>query len=324
MEVVVAASQMQISTRDQNSRYTSVRTRLLSRRRWGINQMTTLRWSFEEDLRHYRSAEIARIGLSRMKISECGQRRAARLLRESGLSCSSLSWAGWFTGSNGFDYRESIDDATEAIETASEIGAPLVTLVTGGRGVFTPGHSHNLVVESLKNLGEKANRSGIRLAVQPMHKKFSRTTSLVSDIAEGLSLVKRVDHPNVGLVIDLFAMGPAESFFELLPEAVPFTFLVSLSDSPENPSDEYDRVPLGQGVLPVIPTILKLEQAGYSGEYEYQSLSEMTWKMDYEGVIRDTAAFFDQMIVSQGSSAVLHRDSSERLLRAVENGQEPL
>ncbi|MCA9095913.1 MAG: hypothetical protein KDA68_20680 [Planctomycetaceae bacterium] len=87
----MAASQMQISSRDQNLRQSAVRTRLLSRKRWGVSQMTTLRWSLEEDLRNYRDAGITRIGLTRNKIADFGDEHAAALLRQSGLTPTSLS-----------------------------------------------------------------------------------------------------------------------------------------------------------------------------------------------------------------------------------------
>lgn len=296
MEVVVAASQVQISARDQILRQSPLRTRLLSRKKWGINQMTTLRWSLEEDLRNYRDAGVTRIGLSRTKLADYSDEQAADLIRQSGLTPTSLSWAGGFTGSNGFDYQESLHDAIEAIETARFVGAPVVVFITGGQGAFTPRHGRGLVAESLKLLGEKAARSGIRLALQPMHRKFARKTSLVSDLAEGIELIEQVNHPAVGLVIDLFALGNLTNFMMLLPEAVKHCALVTLGDAPQHPSHEYDRLPLGEGVLPIIPAILALEKLGYRGSYEFQSLSDSTWGMDYRQVIDDASAYFDQEI----------------------------
>lgn len=294
----MAASQVQVSSRDQNVRPSVVRTRLLSRKRWGISQMTTLRWSLEEDLRFYAEAGICQIGLSRNKVSESGEEESARLLRESGLRPSSLSWAGGFTGSNGYSHRESLADALDVMETAQTLGSPLVVFVTGGQGQFTPRHGRGLVVESLKRLGDSAIRMGVGLALQPIHPKFAGKTSLVTDLSMGVELLERVNHPAVGLALDLFALGHDEGFFRSLPSAIPHCRLVTLSDSAAHPKDEYDRVPLGAGVLPIIEAVRMLECAGYSGAYEFQSLSDVTWKMSYKEVIKETVGYFDQLIDS--------------------------
>lgn len=261
--------------------------------------MTTLRWSLEDDLQNYDRLGITKIGLSRPKLAEYGDERSADLIRESQLTPSSLSWAGGFTGSNGFDHREAMEDALDAIETARIVGSPLLVVVTGGQGAFTPKHGRGLVADSLKRLGDRAGQLNIRLALQPMHRKFARKTSLVTALAEGMELLDQVDHPSVGMVLDLFALGDVPHFLPILPQVASRCALVTLSDAPAKPKHDYDRVPLGQGVLPIIPAIHALEHAGYWGTYEFQSLSERTWEMDYEQVIADAAAYFDQESVAK-------------------------
>lgn len=295
----MAASQMQESLVDAQSsthRQIPPRSRLLSRSRWGVNQMTTLRWSLEEDLRNYRKSGITRIGLSRPKVAEFGDEQTAALLREHNLQPSSLSWAGGFTGSNGFDYRESVEDAREALRTAQILGSPVLVVVTGGQGAFTPRHVRGLVIDTLRQLGDRAATSGLRLALQPMHRRFARKTSLVATLADSIELLEQVNHPAVGLALDLFALGGGEGFVSQLPSVVRHCSLVTLSDAPLQPAGEYDRVPLGQGVLPIKSSILALEHWGYRGHYEFQSLSEQTWGRDYSEVLQEAVSWFDQEI----------------------------
>ncbi len=86
--------------------------------RLSMNEMTTYRWSFDEDVQHYRAAGIPAIGVWRRKLSDFGEQRGIELLKESGLAVSNLLWAGGFTGSEGHTFRESVDDAVEAIRLA--------------------------------------------------------------------------------------------------------------------------------------------------------------------------------------------------------------
>ena len=88
--------------------------------RLSMNEMTTYRWSFEEDVNNYVAAGVCGIGVWRQKLSDFGEEKGIELVRDSGLKVSSLLWAGGFTGSEGRSYKESIDDAKEAIQGERE------------------------------------------------------------------------------------------------------------------------------------------------------------------------------------------------------------
>ena len=86
-----------------------------------MNETTTFRWSFEEDAANYAAAGIPAIGVWRQKLSDCGRRGPSNCSADSGLKVSHLLWAGGFTGSDGRSYRESVDDAAEALRTAAAL-----------------------------------------------------------------------------------------------------------------------------------------------------------------------------------------------------------
>src|SRR5437868_1367486 len=101
--------------------------------RLSMNELTTYRWSFEEDVRNYAAAGFSAIGVWRQKLSDFGEERGAELLLESGLEVSSLLWAGGFTGSDGRSYRESLQDAEESVRLAAGLHAGCLILFTGSR-----------------------------------------------------------------------------------------------------------------------------------------------------------------------------------------------
>ncbi len=45
-----------------------------------MNETTTFRWSFEEDVARYAAAGIPAMGVWRQKLSDCGQARGLELL----------------------------------------------------------------------------------------------------------------------------------------------------------------------------------------------------------------------------------------------------
>ena len=72
--------------------------------RLSINEMTTYRWSFEEDVVELQAAGIPAIGVWRQKVADVGEDRAVDLLAQSGLAVSNLLW-GRRISSWGADWR---------------------------------------------------------------------------------------------------------------------------------------------------------------------------------------------------------------------------
>src|SRR5580692_4296145 len=120
--------------------------------RLSMNEMTTYRWSFEEDVARYAAADIGAIGVWRQKLSDFGEDKGVELLAESGLEVSNLLWAGGFTGSDGRSVRDSIDDAAEAIRLAAELRAACLVVYSGSRHGHTHNHARRLVTDALAEL----------------------------------------------------------------------------------------------------------------------------------------------------------------------------
>lgn len=135
-----------------------------------MNETTTYRWSFEEDVANYARAGVRAMGVWRHKLSDFGEEKAAELLEESGLRVSHLFWAGGFTGSDGRTFRESVDDGLEAVRTAAEIKAQSLVVYSGSRAGHTFNHARRLLREALKEMAPLAAEQGVWLAVEPDRK----------------------------------------------------------------------------------------------------------------------------------------------------------
>ena len=98
-----------------------------------MNELSTYSWTFDEDVLRYAEAGYEAIGVWRSKLTDFGEDKGVELLREQQLKVSNLFWAGGFTGSDGRRYRESIEDAIEAIYLAEELAAECLVIYTGSR-----------------------------------------------------------------------------------------------------------------------------------------------------------------------------------------------
>ena len=136
--------------------------------RLSISEMTTFRWTFEEDVQNYANAGIRAIGVWRQKLSDFGEEKGVELLRESGLKVSGLSWAGGFTGSDGRSHKESVEDAKDAIQLAASLAADCLVLYTGARGGHTHNHARRLIKSAFGELMPLADQANVTLAGVPM------------------------------------------------------------------------------------------------------------------------------------------------------------
>jgi hypothetical protein len=125
----------------------SIRTPRMSR--LSVNQITTIRSSLRDDLQTYRDEGFEAAGLWRPKFARFArEERAIELVRESGLTVSSLSFAGGFTGLNHCSFFDAVDDARHALRLAGAIGAECLTLVSGPRRGHVRSHARRLLVDA--------------------------------------------------------------------------------------------------------------------------------------------------------------------------------
>ncbi len=108
-----------------------------------VNELTTYRWSFEDDVRHYAANGITAIGVWREKLSDFGEDQGCQLLIEHGLGVSSLMWAGGFTGSDGRTFRESVVDALDATMLAAQLEASCLIVYSGAQGTASVDPAHD-------------------------------------------------------------------------------------------------------------------------------------------------------------------------------------
>lgn len=254
-------------------------------RRLSMNEMTTYRWSFEEDVACYCQAGISAIGVWRQKLSDFGEEKGIELLRDSGLRVSNLLWAGGFTGSDGRTYREAIRDAVEAIHLAAEMRADCLVVYSGARAGHTQNHSRRLLREALKELRPIAEEFGVKLAVEPMHNACAEEFTFLTDFQEAAEITASLESPYIGLVFDTYHLGYQRELLDVLPRFVEQIRIVHLGDARHEPIDEQDRCRLGEGRLPLQDMIELLEHGGYNGYYDVELLGEEIETADYTELV---------------------------------------
>jgi len=268
--------------------------------RLAISELTTFRWSFEEDVARYQAAGVPAIGVWRQKLADVGDEKGAELLADSGLVVSSLQWAGGFTGSEGRSHEESLTDARQAIVTAAAIKAGCLIIHSGARGVHTHNHARRLFRQALDKLLPLAEERGIALALEPMNSDCGGEFTFLNCFDETLELVASYNSAGIGIALDTYHWGHQPLLLDRLPELAPRLALVQLGDARQPPAKgEPNRCQLGDGLIPLREIVHRLTAEGYDGFFEVELMGEEIEAADYREVIARSFHTFQEWTKGQ-------------------------
>lgn len=259
--------------------------------RIAVSQIATLRWDLGEELCHYREHGFEAISLWRQKISDVSLFEARELLGTSGVRVSSLQWPGGFTGSEGHTFRESLEDACEAIDAAEQLHCPLIVLHPGGRAGHTLSHARRLIRLAMKELAPIAESAGVMLAIKPAKDEASFLTTLI----ESLDVVNGSGSTNVGLAVDLWSFSEELLSLDNKMPVIERMKIVSVADRICNVSLGHERLPPGTGDLPLSHLLYLLLESGYSGDIEFDPIGETVAEMGYEELLASVRRYVDQL-----------------------------
>lgn len=264
--------------------------------RLSMNEMTTYRWSFEEDVRRYAAAGYSALGVWRQKLSDFGEERGIDLISEFKLEVSNLLWAGGFTGVDGRSQKESIVDGIEAIELAAALRADCLVVYSGGRGLHTANHARSLLRGALKELLPAAAEAGVVLALEPMHAGCAENWTFLTCLDETLEIIRAFDNDRLRLAFDTYHFGHDPDVASRLHDLAPLVAVVHLGDGLCPPDHEQDRRRLGEGAFPLREIVAALSAGGYRGYYDVELIGEEIEACDYEELLRQSRRAFADLL----------------------------
>jgi sugar phosphate isomerase/epimerase len=260
-----------------------------------MNEITTFRWSLEEDIENYREAGYSGIGVWRHKLTDNNENQAIELLSTSGLGVSHLSWAGGFTGSDGRTFAESVDDALEALRLAAAIRAGCLVLYTGGRNNHTFRHAGRLLRSALDAMLPLAEDFEVSLAIEPMHLACARDWTFLTDLASVMVLLNEYNSPFLKIAYDTYHFPLHGRQRDVLKRIASHIGIVHLGDRRQAPTAEQDRCPLGLGRLQLGDMICTLQESGYAGDYDIKLLGSEVEGCDYWSLLVQSQRTFCEL-----------------------------
>lgn len=246
--------------------------------RLSLNQATTQYWSLREAVDGCARAGIPAISVWRDKVAELGLQASARLVRDAGLSVSSVCRGGWFGATSGAERLARLDDNRRALAEAAALGTDTLVVVCG------PAPDRDLVAarawveEALVRLLPDAEAAGVRLAVEPLHPMFTADRSVVASLGQANDLVERLASPWVGLTVDAYHVWWDPRVYQEIERAAGSILGFHVSDwLVPTPDILLGRGMMGDGVIELRRLRAAVDATGYDGFIEVEIFNQAIW-----------------------------------------------
>ena len=223
---------------------------------------------------------IAKAGFEGVEIFEndlltanCSAQDVAKLMRDLGLRCTLFQPFRDFEGMPDALRPRIFERLERKFDVMQAIGAPLLLVCSNVSPAALPDRER--IVRDLRELGERAEMRGLRVGYEAL--AWGRH---VNDHREAWSIVREVDHPAVGLILDSFhslARGiPNASLRDIDPALI---FIVQLADAPLVQMDylswsRHLRNLPGQGDFPLTEYVSILIECGYTGIFSLEIFND--------------------------------------------------
>ena len=259
-------------------------------RKISVNQLTTMLWSFEEDIVHYSKSGFDRVGVCREKANDLGIEKCKELLSETGISVSSYGSTAFLSDINGPSLDEQIWLARKDIQDAATLGAGCLVVHTGGAGSHLYKNRFCVARKTIDQLLPSAEEYGVALAIEPLTVDPVTRLRFSHSLGDCKELVDLYQSPWLGLAMDLFHTG--NSFLDLEPSWFSKNVqLVQLSDFCKK-GELRLRCGIGNGGLKLDEFCNFVDQSGYDGPFEFELFGEWFDLVPYERTIASLASIF--------------------------------
>jgi sugar phosphate isomerase/epimerase len=251
--------------------------------RLSLNQATTTQWTMPEVVEGCMRAGLDKIGLWRGPVAEYGLERSAKLLRDAGLTVTSLCRGGFFADAG------AIADNRKAIEEAATLGTRILVLVSGG---MVPGSSdvdgaRQNVVDSIAELAPYAASHGVQLAIEPLHPMFCSDRCVVSTLDQALDMASAFPASQVGVCVDTYHIWWDPNVYAAIARAADRIAIFQVCDwiTPLPEGVLLGRGIMGDGCIELRRLREAVDATGYSGPIEVEILNQSLWDSPGDDVV---------------------------------------
>ncbi|MEV0010288.1 sugar phosphate isomerase/epimerase family protein [Streptomyces sp. NPDC051840] len=264
--------------------------------RLSINQETVRQLSLPELVEGCAKAGIGQVGLWRAPVQAYGVERAGQLMKDAGLTVTSLCRGGFLTASDPAERARALDDNRAAVDEAAGVHTDTLVLVSGGlpEGDKDLHGARERIADALGELAPYARERGVRLAIEPLHPMYASDRCVVSTLSQALDLAERFPAEEVGVVVDSYHIWWDDRVAADIARAGAggriHSFQLADWITPLPAGVLVGRGQLGDGSVDFRAMRREVEATGFDGPIEVEIFNEGLWARDGGEVIAEVAA----------------------------------
>ncbi|MEV8430267.1 sugar phosphate isomerase/epimerase family protein [Streptomyces chartreusis] len=271
--------------------------------RFSINQMTVKQLSMPELVKECARLGVGNVGLWREPVQSYGLEATAELVRDAGLTVTTLCRGGFLTAIEPGERAKALYDNRLAVDEAATLGTDVLVLVSGG----LPAGSRDLhgarerIADALGELGPYAEERGVKLAIEPLHPMYAADRCVVSTLAQALDLAERFPAHQVGVTVDTYHIWWDDTAPAQIARAGAggriHTFQLADWTTPLPEGVLNGRGQIGDGAIDMREWKGYVEAAGYDGAIEVELFNDGLWARDGREVLAETARRFVEHVI---------------------------
>jgi sugar phosphate isomerase/epimerase len=241
--------------------------------------VSTLAASFADDLRAYASAGADGIGIWESKLGEQSDAEALALLEESGLGSASAVPAvpsilplPLLGGPD--DPQARIASLCASVHRLAAFAPEGIVCLTGSGAGLDADDARAIVVAGLREVGNEAERAGVRIALEPYQREGIEPWSIANTIGDAVSLIEEAGSSAIGIQFDTWHLWNTPDLLDDIEREAHRFVGVHLSDYRDPTRSWADRVLPGDGVADLPAILDALDRAGWQGFYDLEIFSD--------------------------------------------------
>ncbi len=276
-----------------------------SRPPFGVSGFTTWHLSFEEDVKLYLELGVDAIEVCERKLSKDTVKAREQLayLKETKLPVCSIQPRvhALFSDSMSpepIDAEKRIEHFMASVDLFGEFfpNTPMVA-ISGNAPNYNFRVAHETARKLYPKLAAHAASKHMSIAFEPLSVVLMNNDSFISTLDEALALTQDVNHPNFGILLDVWHAWREPMILERLAK-LKNIFAVHLCDWPKGePRAIADRAIPGEGLIDLPAMFRAIEASGFSGAYALELFSadhfpDSLWQRDPKDVIEKSRENF--------------------------------
>lgn len=270
-------------------------------RRLAMHEITTRDWSFVEDVRGYARAGYDGIAVAAHdrfphKFHSVDREHGIRLIRESGLTVSSLNGVALYDLDEHRRPRPQLERVRDMIDLARDLRAEELLIILGPGAYQRLDEAWRLARDLLGQILPYAEEQRVVLSIETLHPTYLPDWGFPNTIQETLEVLDEFSSPHLGIFLDVYHVWWHRDLFELIERCRGRIHGVHLCDwRLETRHPLNDRAIPGEGIAPVREICHAIEAAGYAGTWDIEIFSDELWATDYDDLLRRCKESFESI-----------------------------